>query len=286
MIFKKLFFSFVLSLSIFGLFSLTSVSADITSDLVSHWTLDDAVATDVVVDLNGLYDGVLNDCCTDTRSVPGFVDTAFSFNGSSDMVSIPTFPSMPSAMTASAWVYTSTSGAYKHILANWDSGASAVEYDFGLDTSNRLFFQGTSALIYSSSAVPVDTWTFVAFTRSVDDDIVLYVNGISVQTGSVSPSGSGYGETRIGQPGEYANQFFNGVIDDVIVYSRELSSSDIFDLYSVHSGEEPSLPTATSTNALLGSLNFGIGVLITLLFIIVIGFIFNSIDKKAKLRKW
>jgi len=40
--------------------------------------------------------------------------------------------------------------------------------------------------------------------------------------------------------------------------------------------------SATSTDALLGSLNFGIAIVIVLLFVIIIGYIFNSLNLKAK----
>jgi hypothetical protein len=53
--------------------------------------------------------------------------------------------------------------------------------------------------------------------------------------------------------------------------------------------EEPVATTTidmTATVAMLGTLNFGIGIIITLLFVIIIGFIFNNINQKAKTKKW
>ena len=43
---------------------------------------------------------------------------------------------------------------------------------------------------------------------------------------------------------------------------------------------------ATSTDAVLDSVAIGLDIIIVLLFVIVIGFIFNNLDLKAKSRPW
>ena len=60
-------------------------------------------------------------------------------------------------------------------------------------------------------------------------------------------------------------------------------TSSIHITYMEATGVSTSTGTTTSmTTAMLGSLNMGLAIIITLLFIVIIGFIFNNLDLKAK----
>jgi len=54
-------------------------------------------------------------------------------------------------------------------------------------------------------------------------------------------------------------------------------------IYFTYKEANPAVSTSTITiNSMLGSLNMGLAIIITLLFIVIIGFIFNNLDLKAK----
>ena len=60
------------------------------------------------------------------------------------------------------------------------------------------------------------------------------------------------------------------------------------DIYITYKEANPVVATSTeiTTTEMLGSLNMGLSIIITLLFIVIIGFIFNNLDLKAKSKPW
>jgi hypothetical protein len=78
-----------------------------------------------------------------------------------------------------------------------------------------------------AAGLPLGTWSHVAVTYDGANQR-LYVNGVQVasraQTGSMA---LGNGPLRIGGNGSWATEFFQGLIDDVRVYNRALTATEI-----------------------------------------------------------
>lgn len=123
----------------------------------------------------------------------------------------------------------------------FDHGGSAWCMPFmGFDSDSRLTIQGFNGYAFSviGPTLSVNEWTHVAQTYSYTNGITLYINGIQVGTsGSTSYSASGipnyvfvgyYGPlgctctTDAIIPG-----VFYGAVDELRLYSRELSASDV-----------------------------------------------------------
>jgi hypothetical protein len=111
------------------------------------------------------------------------------FNGSSRLVSSGS-QIIPATgdFTLEAWVYIPSFSAYQPIIAQGTSG-NAGRLDFYVDaTTGYLALQiGGSTLVASTGAVQVNTWTYIAATRT-GSSVTLYVNGSSVATGTNSNS--------------------------------------------------------------------------------------------------
>ena len=73
-------------------------------------------------------------------------------------------------------------------------------------------------------------WHHVAVTISLNNNVSFYVDGVltSVSPLKVTGAGSNYAWLRVGQAG-YAplGNYFNGSMDDVQIYNRALSASEI-----------------------------------------------------------
>lgn len=162
---------------------------------------------------------------------------ALSFNGTNAWVTVPDSSSLDltSGMTLEAWVYPQGSlGGWRTIVMK-EQTSSDVYYIETVDGKEvgDVSVAGNNYHIYSDNAVPLNAWTHLAATYD-GAYIRIYINGslATVQhslTGSIQTSGS---PLRIGGNSIWG-EYFQGLIDEVRVYNRPLSASEIqFDMNS------------------------------------------------------
>jgi hypothetical protein len=173
-------------------------------------------------------------------------DQAFSFNGSNALVDLGHDPSLDisGSLTVSAWVNVRSLNHYKYLFADFDSTGLLSQGSLGLDSTRQFFwFQGnktTNGFVqpFGATQVKLNQWYHVAVVR--DDNaktVTLYVNG--VQDASVSYAGLPVlplqGDKLLGgsSPG-FPNDSFDGLLDEVGLYNRALSATEIQNIF--HSG--------------------------------------------------
>ena len=173
----------------------------------------------------------------------GRFGSALSFDGLNDRVTVPDSSSLDltTGMTLEAWLRPQST-------KSWQTGvmketSSNVAYGlYGTSRSNRPSGQIGKSSTTGPSALPADQWSHVAVTydRSA---LRLYVNGNQVSskglTASIPTSSSPLG---IGGNGVFSDQFFKGLIDEVRVYNRALSASEIQADKERAVGTQPSPP--------------------------------------------
>jgi hypothetical protein len=161
---------------------------------------------------------------TSSSPVAGKIGQALSFNGITSYVQTPT-QSISGTITVSAWVYSSNFNQSGFII-----GKNPV------NTQWELFFEGTlrwrggsgSDLLYCN-APSSNAWHHVAATQS-GLNASLYIDGALCQSATVTALGNGAGTIDIGR---FDNGYhFNGAIDDVRIYNRALSASEVQQLYN------------------------------------------------------
>lgn len=155
---------------------------------------------------------------------------ALSFDGVNDLVSVAdtTALDLTNGMTLEAWVRPSSTAAWRTVLLKERSGGLS----YGLYASNGASRPsgyiriGGDIDTQSTSSLPVNAWSHVAVTYN-GSVLRLYVNGTQVasrnQTGSISTSSN---PLRIGGNLSWG-EYFAGLIDEVRVYNRALSQSEI-----------------------------------------------------------
>jgi Concanavalin A-like lectin/glucanases superfamily/Putative Ig domain/Divergent InlB B-repeat domain len=167
----------------------------------------------------------------------GKVGGAFSFDGTVHVRVLDSVALKLAQITVEVWVFpTLLSNAFQTIIA---FGSSANENDtWALALSNGIpqFFSHGNVLLAGPSTIPLDQWTHLAI--SFDGTFKrLYVNGAEVG----SQGGLGalvYNATPIpvtigsDWAANKSNSRFNGLIDEVAIYNRALTSNEIADIYN------------------------------------------------------
>jgi autotransporter-associated beta strand protein len=178
--------------------------------------------------LNGVITG-------NVTFVPGKLDAqAAQFDGVSSYITIP--QPLLNDFTISFWVKTTATGG----SGQWWAGQGLVDgevpgaaNDFGtsLDGSHAAFGVGNpDTTIVSTTAINDGQWHQIAATRVAATGLMrLYVDG-NLQASTTGPTAARTGppNLRIGSlQSLVSGGFFNGAIDDVQLFTRALSQSDI-----------------------------------------------------------
>ncbi|MFD0883384.1 LamG-like jellyroll fold domain-containing protein [Streptosporangium algeriense] len=170
---------------------------------------------------------------TDTTWATGKHGTALSFNGSSSWITVPHAASLrlTTGMTLSAWVKPTD-------LTNWrtvvmkdliaEDGASYGLYasDGNVPAGWLLTTEGEQRSPKGTTALPANTWSHLALTYD-GTTARLYVNG--AQAGQLAVAGDFYddgGDLHIGGNSVWG-EFFGGLIDEVRLYNRAQTATEI-----------------------------------------------------------
>ncbi len=214
------------------------------SGLVAHYSFDEGVGT-IAGDISGNGStGMLTNGPTWTA---GKISGALSFDGSDDRVMVSS-QTLPTQFTISAWLYNPANNVYETIFA------IGKDRQFSISNGFLAYWNGSGSE-YPFGTVPNGSWQHVVFTY---DGSALrgYLNGsaIGVPLEQGTPSVSdimAIGAWYNGSGGY--EDFFSGSLDDVRVYNRALSTSEISELYSYTGGTSPTTYTLSVSKSGTGS---------------------------------
>ena len=206
-----------------------STSGGANASLVAAYGFDEGTGSSVT-DLSGK--GNVGTLAGTTWSSTGRFGKSLSFNGSSSRVTIKDSPSLDvsGAMTLAAWVYpTVAMTGNQVVIVKERPGSNAYHLHASGATSGRVLtgiFTTTPNQLWSAAPIAANRWTHLAATY---DGAMqrLFVNGVQVasraQRGAIATSGN---PLRIGADG-VRGEYFRGRIDEVRIYNRALSSTEI-----------------------------------------------------------
>ena len=206
-------------------------------DPISYWKFDEGSGT-AAYDSTGSYHGTIYG---DTAWVPGQVGWALCFGDRNDYVRVEHDPSlnMTGDLTISAWLYITRGGKYQAIVTKCEgNGGWNNPFDFRTNygAEPQLAFVRADTVaherVYSKVKMPLHQWhhVLVRVENNVPD---FYVNGIlagkyadtiftRTPTGNTNP-------LQIGRRDD--GLYFNGMIDEVMIFDRALSPEEIHALY-------------------------------------------------------
>jgi hypothetical protein len=224
----------------------------------------------------------------------GFPSSAFQLSGSNAYIELPGQPfNFQNSFSFSIWVYPfGTQTSYAVILdkSSWLTGTGFTGgffFNQEADVLNfmRLGYIYTSGFSWTSSPsnlLTVNKWNHVVITKK-DDFVNIYLNSVnvlSVHSAHIPIVDNGNKPLIIGarndgntNPASGTSSFYNGIVDDIYFYNRELSVNEVKELYQFETptsqpsrkpssqptsqpSSQPSLqPTIQPSIAILGSVS-------------------------------
>ena len=230
------------------------------SGLVSWWD-GDAVSGTTASDIQDANDGTLTNGAT---TAPGQVGNAFSFDGVNDVVVVGNPPNLQitGPLTVDAWVNLAGPGSSPNpvVLGKWDdinegtAGYILILTEQGGGTFKVGFFVSSDGTNFSGATattnLQVGTWYHLAGVFD-GSSVTIYVDGVleasAPHAGGIfnTPADFEIGaDDDAGPIGPGLFHVFNGLIDEVEIYDRALSASEIQAIFNAGSaGKCKPVPT-------------------------------------------
>jgi pimeloyl-ACP methyl ester carboxylesterase len=233
-----------------------SARADLNNGLVAYYPFN-GNANDASGNGNNgvVYDTIL------TTNRFGTANAAYDFNGSSSYIDIPqnlALNNLTANFTLSAWIYQRSAQPNGYRIIDKCPAGLPDGWTFDTcdnNTGRKVRIQGAAnnALnVIGNTEYSLMTWHHVVTTVSGTIGKV-YLDGNLDGTGNVGNIPANVLDIFIGRAhpnnGSGETEWFNGIIDDVRIYNRALSDSEIQQLYSSPDiGTAPNPPTVVQTN--------------------------------------
>ncbi len=239
---------------------------NLQNGLVGWWTFDGKdMPLGAVNDRSGSgNNGNFVNMATSTVYVPGKLGQALAFNGSNQYINAGTgLDSVTGAQTYTAWVYANSASNFNFAVSidNQNTGRAEQSVLGFFNTSNGTGFgftiidnnAATAGFLNRqwSGAFPMGQWVFVAGTWDGTATncfvqacgVKVYINGVEKDDQSGNSGANFVAMRNTGQPLAIGTDFcsgascfqWNGEIDDVRIYNRALSATEIAQLYTLTS---------------------------------------------------
>lgn len=210
--------------------------------LISYWRLDESSGTRE--DIHASNDLADNNT---VGNGTGKINGAASFNGSDEYLSCADNAELSfgdDALTITAWASADVLDSIRAVVAKWASDGAVATCEYALRVSSSAFTwrvgDGSSNTTVSSSVtLSTGTLYFVAVWHDpAANQIGISVNAQATPDTAAHTTGllDGSASLALGRTGDFAGQYWDGLIDEVGLWGRVLSSSEISQLYNSGSG--------------------------------------------------
>jgi len=231
----------------------TVVAAPIDSlklDLIAYYPFNNSAADSSGNNNNGTATNV-----TAVADRFGNANAAYQFDGISSFIEVKDNVALRLSntdFTINTWVYTAAYNAsYGSILIDKRGTGSANGWNFGIagygDLNNSVGADGIVTYAVSGGSDPyaagkkiigINQWHMITTLYSVSNhEISIYVDGVldDMASGIPTPNSETNADMFIGKdnPDVYNGYLFQGAIDDIRIYGRALSLSEIKKLYTL-----------------------------------------------------
>ena len=242
----------MLKLIILAAIILTTTSAaqaDLSEGLVGYWKFDEGVGTTAADASIEVYPAQTPHTATLYNGVgwsDGAIGKALSFDGTDDYASVAAAPEIDNLgpLTCAVWMYTTTEngcvldkGGRKALMLYGNANNPRnLRFSVAYSTANLNKYS-------ASNNIPLNQWAHVAVTwdgTPSASGVRMYINGAETSY-SASYDGQGTPDSEANYSlfiGKYIyasapNHYLHGSLDEVAIYNRALSASEIQELYTL-----------------------------------------------------
>lgn len=209
-------------------------------NLISYWKLDESSGD--ALDAESVNDGTVNGA---TQNVSGLINTAYSFDGTDDYVDFGDTAALKptGSFSISMWVKGTSFSAGRFVSAD-SGGASYNGYAIRGSTGSKPQFQLSTASGRVDAttggignAISDNVWTHLVLVYD-GDEMRGYQDGSLVTTETVVGGSVTYTSTTNVNLGsrQNGNNDYTGLIDEVGIWDKELTTTEITALYNSGAG--------------------------------------------------
>ncbi len=219
--------------------TLIIIVTNLDSDLVAYWPMDESEGP-IIKELVDAKDGVPN-VNVAYHPYDGKIAGALQFDGVSTRVESPSINVIGTEMTISFWMNASDFNNVEGRMLSKASGINSTEHEWmvsqisgsGLRFRLKTSDGGTSTLATGNGQIPLNEWIFIT-ARYNGTSMQLFKNAVLIasagKTGDISQA---IIPVALGnQPTSAGDRPFSGFLDEVKIYDRALSDTEILDLYN------------------------------------------------------
>ncbi|NBT49714.1 MAG: LamG domain-containing protein, partial [Actinobacteria bacterium] len=203
-------------------------------------------------DYSGYGRHAVNFGATLTEGINGQSRDAYHFDGNQSYMTVSQIP-VPTnnAFSWSIWIKPESSNTEMWVLDriyqignNHVSPALVLNFDasHGQPANQQISFYSFSPtyggwkIDSPRQSFQLGRWSHLVLTSAIDGSRSIFVDGVPVAQGVSADYGQELEMLTIGADGRVPTYFFQGVIDDIRVYNRALSSTEVSQLYQQESG--------------------------------------------------
>jgi hypothetical protein len=201
--------------------------------------------TDIFSDSSGVALYEFEEGAKDTGGVSGYIGSGGIFNGSSSHIDLGTtdFVQNNNSLSISAWCYFEDLSTANPIVTKWNNSGIEESWWFGhygggsttLHFAHRDSANNVTTSYSNTGAISENTWHHCVGVWS-GNTVTYYVDGTQVGTSTNSdfdsPTKTSNANIIIGAQNEGVTNFMNGKIDQVRLFNKGLSSSEVTTLYN------------------------------------------------------
>jgi len=219
--------------------NITCTIETVGPSLIAHWRMNDNFATTDVEDSLWAYTGIANQF-TNLLTVPGKINTALSFNGSSDKVNLNTTIPINTANSIAFWSKSNNIATAVPILTNNVSTFGIFTHMQGGATGPIMQHSGNYKYWQNQSAYNDGTWHHWVFILPAIGTLLstakLYVDSVEIGTGLVQNGIASSDTWDI--IGATSGSWYNGDLDDIRVYDGPIDQIEIDRIWNSGAGTE------------------------------------------------
>ncbi len=212
-----------------------------TDGIIAHYKMNDTAVSTTVIDSKGGNNGTSKQT-TDLMTVAGKINNALSFASvNNDYVACGTSAKPANQLTFSLWINVTSAVGYERWIATAESTDLGGYQLKNLGNTKFNFKINANGTIYALSAdntFNLSQWYHVVCTYD-NSKMKMYIDGV-LQSHTTSVTGDiqyNANDLTIGNSSNL-NRACNALIDDVRIYDRALSASEVSTIYNSGTGTE------------------------------------------------